>query len=65
MRFASFLSGGSTTMGVTTNKSTGKETGKMHLCAVGGQTIAALNYTILRALTCAVVQLIFLTNESS
>ena len=32
---------------------------------VGGQTIATLNYTIVRALTCVVVQLIFLTNESS
>ena len=33
MRFASFLSGGFTTY-YGSNKSTGKETGKTHLCAV-------------------------------
>ena len=33
MRFAIYLSGGFTTM-VHSNKSTGKETGKTHLCAL-------------------------------
>ena len=32
VRFASFLSGGFTT--IVVNESTGKETGKTHLCAV-------------------------------
>ena len=43
VRFASFLSGGFTTMHMCygSNKPTGKETGKMHLCALQ-ETIAKI-----------------------